>query len=76
MGLAGAYNVVIRFILLEHEPHGFDIVSGIAPIPFGVQVAHSELIVQAQFDAGYAMGHLTGGELQASPWRFVVEKDS
>src|SRR4030042_6315436 len=40
MGLAGGNDKIVGFILLQHQPHGYDEIAGIAPIPFCVQGAH------------------------------------
>lgn len=35
-------DVVIRGCLLEHPPHGFDVIAGKAPVTLGVEVAQVE----------------------------------
>ena len=39
VGLAGCDHVVGGGVLLEHEPHGFDVFFGIAPVAFRGEVA-------------------------------------
>ena len=43
VGLAGGDDVVVRLVLLQHQPHGPDVVAGEAPVPLGVQVAERHL---------------------------------
>ena len=37
-GYPGGDHVVLRLILLEDHPHGFDIVFGVPPIAAGIEV--------------------------------------
>ena len=39
VGLARRNHKILRRIVLEHQPHGFYIFFGVAPVAFGVQVA-------------------------------------
>src|SRR5919199_2585427 len=43
VGLAGGDHEVLGVVLLEHEPHGLDVVLGIAPVALGVEVAERQL---------------------------------
>jgi len=42
MLLAGSHHIVLRMVLLQHQPHGLDIIARIAPISPGIQVAHGQ----------------------------------
>src|SRR5918992_129559 len=44
--LARGDHVVVGLVLLEHEPHGLDVVLGIAPISLGIKVAEGELLLK------------------------------
>src|SRR5918992_2721439 len=61
--LAGGYDVVVRLVLLEHEPHGLDVVLGIAPVPLRVEVPERKLLLQPELDGGGTMGDLARDEL-------------
>ena len=39
---AGSDDVVLRLLLLEHEPLHLDVVAGVAPVAAGVEVAEVE----------------------------------
>jgi hypothetical protein len=52
--LAGGHNVIIRLILLQHEPHHFDEVLCVAPVPPGIQVAEIKAILEPKLDPGQA----------------------
>jgi hypothetical protein len=41
--LAGRDDVVLRLLLLQHEPLHLDVIAGVAPVAFGVEVAEEEL---------------------------------
>ena len=76
MDLPGADNVIIRLILLKHEPHGFDIIRSIAPIPFGIEVAEIKLLFLASEDARQAVGNLSRDERFPTAGGLVVEENS
>ena len=64
-GDAGGDHVVIGVVLLQHEPHGLDVVAGKTPIALGINVAEVQLVLQAQLDARDRIGHLAGDEFDA-----------
>jgi hypothetical protein len=58
MGLAGADDVIVRVILLQHEPHRFHVLRGIAPIAFSREVAKVELLILPGENPGETTGDL------------------
>ena len=56
VGLAGADHVVVGLVLLEHQPHGLDVVAGEAPVALGVEVAEAQLVDLPELDLGDARG--------------------
>ena len=46
--LARRDDVVVRLVLLQHEPHRPDVVARIAPVAAGVEVAEDELVAPAR----------------------------
>ena len=38
----GGDHIVVRLLLLEHQPHGLDIVFGVTPVTLGIEVAEPE----------------------------------
>ncbi len=75
-GHARGHHVVIGPLLLEHPPHGLDIVPGEAPVTLGLGVAQEELVLQAQLDAGGGPGDLAGDEGLTASGALVVEEDA
>ena len=73
MRLSGRQNVVVRLVLLHHQPHAFDIVASVSPIAFGVQVAKIKLILQPYFDRRDGSRNFTGDERFAASRAFMVE---
>ena len=53
--LAGADDVIVGPVLLQHEPHGPDVIAGKAPVALGLEIAQPQLVRQAELDAGDAM---------------------
>src|SRR5688572_15409898 len=76
VGLAGGDDEVLGLSLLEHEPHGLDVVAGESPVALGVEVAEEELLLEAELDAGGSAGDLAGDEGLAAAGGFVVEEDA
>jgi len=74
VGLPGGHDVVVRLVLLEHEPHGLHVVAREAPVALGVEVAEPQLLLEPRLDPGGAVGDLAGHELQPAPGRLVVEE--
>ena len=73
---AGGNNVVIRIVLLEHQPHCAYIVRCEAPITARIQIPQPQLVAKAELDAGDTIGDLVGHEFQAAARAFVVEEDA
>ncbi len=76
MGFTRGNHVVVRRVLLQHQPHRFNVVAGKAPVAFGVEVAKAQFLRQAELDASDAISHLACDELSATPWAFMVEQDA
>ena len=41
--LAGCNNVILRLLLLEHEALHFDVVAGVTPVAFGIEVTEERV---------------------------------
>src|SRR5919108_1964390 len=76
VGLAGRDHEVFGLLLLEHQPHRLDVVLGVAPVTFGVEIAEQELVLEAELDGGGAVGDLARDELEAAALPFVIERDT
>src|SRR5918999_704890 len=75
MGLARGDHEVVRLVVLEHEPHGLDVVLGVAPIALGIEVAEGELLLKPELDGSRAVGDLAGDKLEPTALR-VVDDDA
>src|SRR5579859_2544366 len=71
---AGGDDIVVRSVLLQHQPHGADIVLGVAPVAAGFEIAEFQHVGQAQLYPGGAVGHLAGDELDAAQRALMVEQ--
>src|ERR1039458_9802891 len=76
MSFPGGHHVIVRHILLEHEPHGFHVVARIAPIAVRVEIAEVQLALQPKFDAAQRARNLTSDEGLAAPLRLMVKQDA
>src|SRR5712691_1112581 len=68
-------HVVVGLGLLEHEPHGADVVAGEPPVPLRVEVPQGDLALQPELDPGDPVGDLPRDELQTATSTFVVKQD-
>src|SRR5215472_14382124 len=76
MFLAGGQHIVIRLILLQHHPHAFHVVAGMAPIAFGIQVAKINPVLQTKLDGGNCAGDLASHEGFAAGRTLVIEQNA
>ena len=74
--LAGGDHVIVRLILLQHQPHGPHVVARVAPVALGVEVAELERFGEAELDARDAVRHLARDELDAAQRALMVEQDA
>ncbi|THU44176.1 hypothetical protein C4D60_Mb02t04650 [Musa balbisiana] len=76
VGLLGGDHVVSGLLLLQHHPHGLDVVPGEAPVAGGGQVAQEDLGLKAEADTADGAGDLAGDEVLATAGALVVEQDA
>src|SRR5229473_8007197 len=76
MLLAGREHQVHGRRLLQHHPHGSDVVRRITPVPLRVEVTEVDRVLTAGGDAGYGARDLARYKRLAPAWRFVVEQDA
>src|ERR1700675_3699521 len=76
MSLAGCDDVVVRMLLLQHQPHRLDVVARETPIALGLEVSQQQLVLQPHLDAPETARDFPGDEVLASPRRFMVEQDA
>ena len=50
--LAGRQHVIVGLVLLQDQPHAFDIVARMAPVALGVEIAEIKLVLQPELDRG------------------------
>ena len=74
MRLAGRDHVVVRRGLLQHAPHGIDVVAGEAPVAARLQVPEAQLGREAELHPHGAVAHLAGHELAAAAGRVVHDE--
>src|SRR5882672_12309365 len=68
-------NVIVRLVLLQHEPHSLDKFFGIPPITFCVQVSQVEFFLRACEYVSYSARNLTGNKRFTSAGTLVIEKN-
>src|SRR5580658_350771 len=76
IALAGSDDVVVRFVLLKHEPHGANVVTGEAPVTTNLHVAQGQYLLASQCDPCYRPGDLARQKLESAARGFMVEQDA
>src|SRR5262245_46344186 len=76
VSLASGDHEVVRFVLLEHQPHGLHVLAGMTPIAPGVQVAKRQLVGQAPLDLGDVRSDLACDKFEAAARALMIEQDA
>ena len=50
---SGGEDKVIRFLLLQHQPHALDIVPGVPPVPHAVQITQLKTLQLSEVDLSH-----------------------
>ena len=69
-------HVIIGFILLQHAPHAFDVVLGVTPVAFGVEVAQKEALLRATVNRRHGGRNLARHKGTAPAGRLVIEQNA
>src|SRR5208337_3570206 len=75
VSLSGGYYVVVRPVLLKHQPHGLNIVAGIPPVSSCFKVSNPQLFRQSQLDPCCGMTDFSAHKFKTSPGGLMVEKN-
>src|SRR5258706_13439299 len=76
MRLARCHHVIVRGVLLKHEPHGFHVVSGVTPIALRVEIAEKQLLLQPALNAAECARYFARYKRFPPPWGFVIEENA
>src|SRR6202011_424102 len=74
-GLSGRQHEIVRLVCLQDPVHALDVVPGVAPIAFGLEVSEIKRFFQAGLDAGDAARDLARHEGLAPDRAFMIEQD-
>src|SRR5262249_52886429 len=67
-------DVIVWLVLLQHQPHGLDIILGMSPIAPGVEVAEVKFIPQTELDRRRGARDLARHESLPASLRFMIEQ--
>src|SRR5579883_1336868 len=76
MGLSCSDDIVIWCGCVQHHPHRFHVIAGVAPIPSRLQVAQVELLLKPQLNAAQGPRDLPRDECLTPAFGLVVEQDA
>ena len=71
----GGDYVVVWLLLLQHQPHRFYVLPGMAPIALGVQVAEAQFLRLPGKNPRDSGSDFPGDEFEPAARRFVIEQD-
>ena len=72
----GGNHKILRFILLQHQPHALHIILGIAPISQRRKISQIELLLFPLCNTSGGQCNLTSHKSLPSTFRFMVKQDT
>ena len=76
VGFIGRNDEVAWFVLLEHAPHGIDVVPSESPVALSIQIAETNLGIEPEFDSSDTIGDFSSDEFETAARAFVIEKNA
>ena len=73
VSLPGGQHEIVWLVVLQDHPLTFDIIAGMAPISFGVEITKIQLFVNPQLNRGHGAGDFTRHKGFPTGWAFVIE---
>src|SRR6266545_2350166 len=74
MCFAGGDHIIVGLVLLQHQPHRFNVFFGVTLIALSVKIAKIKILLQARLDARSSSGYFSGNKRFAAAWAFMVEE--
>src|SRR3546814_3232373 len=68
--------IIVRRVLLQHQPHSANIFARVSPISLGVEVPEPKLVLPFKFDRRSRPRDLALNKSLAAQWAFVIEKNA
>ena len=65
---SGRNHVIVWFVLLQHAPHGFDIITSKSPVSLRIEVAKEQFVLEAEFDPAHCPGDFSCDKRFAPTW--------
>ena len=62
--------------MLEHAPHGIDIVPSESPVTLSIEIAETNFGIEPELDSGDTISDLAGYEFEAAARALMIEKNS
>ena len=66
---------IVGLRLLQHQPHGMDVILGVTPVPLGIQIPQIKLSLLPGHDAGHRLGNLAGDKGLPPARALMIEED-
>src|SRR3954462_2052339 len=74
--LTSADHVVVRRVLLQHEPHRAHVIASKTPIAPRLEIAEAKLPGESELDARHTVGDFARHELETAAGTLVVEENA
>src|SRR2546425_9433166 len=76
VSLTSPEHQVLGTLLLQHQPHTFDILRRVSPVTERVEIPEEEFLLPSREDRCESARDLSRHKRFASPWRLVIEHDA
>src|SRR5262245_21752427 len=76
MCFSASDHIVVRFILLEHRPHGDHVVLGVAPVALRIEVAVIQLFCQPELYPCHMRRNFSRYEFFPTPRALMIEQNA
>ena len=74
--LTGRYDIIVRGFVLQHQPHGLDVILSAAPVSPALQIAQDKIDIQAMRNPRDCATNLATDEVFSATRRFMIVGDS
>ena len=74
--LTGRYDIIVRGFVLQHQPHGLDVILSAAPVSPALQIAQDKIDIQAMRNPRDCARDFAGNKIFAAARRLVIVKNA
>src|SRR5579863_5957967 len=76
MSFSSRQHIVAGFLLLEHQPHSTDILSGMPPVTLGIKISEKKLVLESQMNGRDSARDLSSNESFPTGRSFMIKQNA